>query len=475
MSIQLMKEFEPIFYPKSIAVVGASRNEAKSGTKYFKSLLETKFKGEVYPVNGGAESILGHKAYPSLSAIPGPVDYVIVAIPKRYLPELLDDIEKKGVKAVQFFTAGFRESGEQQGIEMEADLVKRARSAGFHVIGPNCIGVYNPSINMPYGMSPRLGEPGSVGFISQSGGVAGKIVKAGYIRGINFSKLVSFGNGSELDSVDYLEYFKEDPETEIIGAYLEGVTDGRKLIKLFKEISPVKPVVLWKGGRTEAGASAAQSHTGSMAASHAVWTALARQLGIVMVEDLEEMADALLTIQHVRKPLGQKLSIISGIAGGGGGDSVAATDGSSALGLEVIPFSGETRRQLKQILPSAGSILRNPLDVGSIGANLPVWENVLELVSADKNVDLIIIQQAIDDLFVNLGKENLEALNDVFIRFAQHQKTPLLMVSPPPFIVEARAEIEQKLRRARIPIFSSLKNAANAIVNVNQYYRVHPR
>ena len=475
MDEQRLKEFEYVFHPRSIAVVGASRNEAKFGTGYLRGLITANFKGEVYAVHPDGGKILGVDAYPNLQAIPGPVDYVIVSIPAKYLVPLLEDCTAKGVKAVQMFTAGFKEAGTEEGRKLEKEIARMAKQGGFHIIGPNCIGVYNPAINMPYGMAGMIGEVGSVAIISQSGGVGGKVVKAGFLRGIGFSKVVSFGNGCDLDSVDYLEYFGQDSQTEIIGAYLEGVSDGRRLFQLLQKISPTKPIVIWKGGITTEGAEAAHSHTGSMAASDAVWNGLAKQLGIIKVGDADELSDALLTLQHLRRAPGHRVCILSGIMGGGGGDSVSATDTCSTLGLDILPFSEETKSQLAAILPAAGSILRNPLDMGSVGANLDILEKTLTIAAADDHVDLIIVQDPIDDLISFLGKQWVESINDVFIRLKETQSKPILAISPVGMPLADQWQIEQKLLRAGIPVFPTLERAAKAIVNVNQYFRVHAR
>jgi acyl-CoA synthetase (NDP forming) len=464
---QKLKELEPIFYPKSIAVVGASRNEAKFGTGYLRGLLSAGFKGKVYAVNPSGGKILGLEAYPSLQSIHEPVDYVIVSIPAHSILSLLGDCDAKEVKVVQMFTAGFKESGTEVGCRLEEEITKRARVGGFHIIGPNCIGVYNPEINMPYGMMSFTGEVGSIAFISQSGGVAGRVVKEGFLRGIRFSKVVSFGNGCDLSSEDYLEYLALDPKTEIIGTYLEGVRDGKRLFKLLEETSTHKPIVIWKGGKTKAGAEAAASHTGSLATSDMIWTALSKQLGIIKVEDVEELTDTLLALQHLRESPGRNVALISGIMGGGGGDSVSATDTCSILGLEVPPFSEGTRSQLKAILPPAGSILRNPLDLGSIGADLGILERTLAIVAADPNIDFVLIQEHIDDLVAFLGKGIVQAMNEVFIRFKKAQPKPVVIVSTTGIPLVEQQEIERKFSEAQIPVYPTLERAARALVNMS--------
>jgi len=466
-----LRQFEPIFYPKSIAVVGASRNPLKFGARYLDALINVGFKGKLYPVNPSCDEVCGLKAYTNLRDIPGPVEYVMVCIPAQYVLDLLGDCAAKGVKVVQFFTAGFSETREEEGRRFEREMVKKAREGGFRIIGPNCIGVYSPANLMPYGPMPILGKVGTVAFISQSGGHAGRIIEIGMTRGIHFSKVVSFGNGCDLDSVEYLEYFAIDPDTKIIGAYLEGMRDGRRFFQLAKEVSRTKPMIIWKGGKTEAGAEAAASHTGSLAIPDTIWTAVLKQAGVIKVDSIEELADTLLTFQHFSPFLGDNIAIVAGLAGGGGGESVSSTDACTSVGLNVPPFTEETRNKLKAILPPAGSILRNPLDMGGVGGILEILEKTMEIVVADPRINLVIVNEHLDQLIMSLPKERLEAMNDVFIRFRRIK--PLVIVSLPGLAGAERTAVERKLSDAQVTVYPSLDRAAKAIANMNWYFRFH--
>lgn len=472
MNQEILRQFEPVFFPRSIAVVGASPNPLKFGNRYLEALISTGFKGRLYPVHPSDGEISGLKAYPSVRDIPAPVDYVIVSIPAQHVLGVLDDCATNGVKVVQFFTAGFSETGEEEGRRLEMEMVRKARDSGFRIIGPNCIGVYSPRNLMPYGPMPLLGTVGTVGFISQSGGHAGRIIDIGMRRGIYFSKAVSFGNGFDLDSVDYLDYLAVDPDTKIIGAYLEGMRQGRRFFQLGREVSKTKPMIIWKGGKTEAGAEAAASHTASLAIPDAIWSAVLKQAGIVRVDSLEELADTLLTFQHFPPFLGQNVAIVAGLAGGGGGESVSATDACASVGLNVPPFTDETRSKLKAILPPAGSILRNPLDMGGVGGVLEILEKTMEIVVADPGIDLVIVNENMDELVAWVSKETLNAMNDIFIRFRGIK--PLVIVAPPSGLPSAdRVALEKKLSDAQVTVYPSLDRAAKAIANMNWYVRFH--
>ncbi|MFW6125632.1 MAG: CoA-binding protein [Chloroflexota bacterium] len=452
-------------------MVGASPNPLKFGNRYFEALATVGFKGDLYPVNSGAAEVAGFKGYSRLRDIPGPVEYVIVCVPAQQVLGVLDDCAAKGVKVVQFFTAGFSETGEEEGRRLEREMVRRARRGGFRIIGPNCIGVYSPANLMPYGPMASLGEAGSVGFISQSGGHAGRILGIGMRRWIGFSKIVSFGNGCDLDSVDYLEYLAIDPDTSIIGAYLEGMRQGRRFLELAKSLSKDKPMVVWKGGKTAPGAEAAASHTGSLAIAGAIWDAVMKQTGVIGVDSLDELADTMLTFQHYRPFLAQNVAIVAGLAGGGGGESVSSTDACASAGLNVPLFSEATRQGLKAILPPAGCILRNPLDMGGSGGMLDVLERTMELVISEPTVDAVIINEHVEHLMAQIPEETLRAMNEVFIRY--RKRKPLVVVSSPGFGGPEPVALEKQLADGAVPVYPSLEGAAKAIANMNRYCRFH--
>ena len=468
-----LKELEPVFYPKSIAVVGASAGSIKAGSLWVHTLVSAGFPGPVYPVGSRGGRIRELEIFPNLRVIPGEVDYVIVAIPRQSVLELLDDCAVKSVKAVQFFTAGFSEMDVQQGYNLEQQMLEKARQGGVRIIGPNCIGVYCPEWRIPFLMG-RLGESGSVGFVSQSGGVAGKLATTGIARRINYSKGISFGNGIDLDASDFLQYLAADPKTDVIGAYLEGTRDGIRLFNTIKEVAPVKPLVVWKGGRTEAGAQAAMSHTGSLASSGAIWSAMLRQAGAIEVHSLEELTDTLLIFQQVRHWQGANAAIIGGLADGGGGISVSAGDACTENGLNVPPLSSKTRRELRKLLGEVGSILRNPVDVSqSQFRGLPTLFQAIDLVTRDAAIDVVLIQEDIDILLPIYSQKGLEEINEFFVELGSRQNKPIIVVLPPGSAEPERLQLEQKLLAASIPVFCSVERAARAIFNTNMYLCRH--
>lgn len=463
---QKLTELEPAFYPRSIAVVGASGNREKPSNRFLQALLDAKFKGEVYAVNPNHSEVLGVKTYPTLSSIPQRIDYVICCIPSKSILAFLEDCTAAGVKIVQMFTAGFSESETPEGIELETEIVRQAHKGGFRIIGPNCIGVHNTEINMPYGISGLIGKSGTIAFLSQSGGVADTLLKSGFRRGIHFSKMVSFGNGCDLDCLDFLEYFTLDPCTRIIGIYLEGIKEGQRLFRLLRSVASHKPVVLWRGGRTKVGSEAAHSHTAALTSCYEVWSALSNQTGIIRVESGEEMADVLLALQYLKGFTGHNVAYISGLWDGGGGDAVSSADMLTSMGLELPRFSPWTEKHLRALLPPAGSIFRNPLDMGSSGYRPDILFHTLEIVDADPLIDLIMIQMHIDDLLTDLGSGSTAAIISTVIRFSKGQHKPVIIISTPGVPQYERWTLEGKLADVGIPVYASTERAACSIASV---------
>jgi len=469
---ELLQEFEPIFYPKSIAVVGVSQSMFKVGSFWLKAIIDAGFEGNVYPVNPRGGEFLGLKVYPSIREIPGIVDYVIVSIPREAVPNLLDDCANK-VRAVHFFTAGFSEAGDTAGHKLEEELVRKAREGGFRIIGPNCIGTYCPESKVPYGPRGKIGKVGSLGFISQSGGIGEKLVELGVARGIDYSKGISFGNGIDLDSADFMEYMAVDQKISAIGSYLEGTRNGQRLFTAMKEVAKVKPLIVWKAGRTEVGAAAAMSHTGSLASSAAIWSAALKQCGAIEVHGVEELADTLLIFQQLGRWEGgdNGIAVVGGLADGGGGISVSASDACAELGLHIPPLATETRQKLTSLLGQVGSILRNPVDVSQSGSNPSIIRDVLGIILDDPSIELIIIQEDAGILLKYLPWEVAQAINAVFVDFRTKQDKPVIVVSPPGATEPQRLELEQALAQASIPVFPTMERAAKAIMNLSKYSR----
>jgi acyl-CoA synthetase (NDP forming) len=472
---ELLEKYRPLFYPESIAIIGASHNPQKRSNLWMKRLIECGFKGKLYPVGAGNEPIYGRKVYNRVDKIPSTIDYANVFISRESLPAFIEGLPAGKIRFISFFTAGFSESGDNRGIELEQFLLDQTSLKDFHIIGPNCIGIYNPGINIPYGPAGIIGKSGHVSFISQSGSVGAKLAETGIAQDIGYSKGISYGNGIDLDSVDYLEYLAADPETEVIGAYIEGTRKGHLFLKVMRETTTIKPVVVWKGGRTEAGASAAMSHTGSIASPAANWSAALKQTGAIEVNSVEELTDTLFIFQQLKRWNGKGIALVGGFVDGGGGICVSATDTFADHGLNIPRFNSDTEKQLGALLGQVVNILRNPVDLSAQGSNIPLLKKALKAILNDPAVDMLVAQQDMGILMLTLSPETIEAINDTLISLRNEQPKPVVAILPHGLHEMQRRKIEHRLARHGIPVFYSLERAAKAIRNINIYSLSHKK
>jgi len=379
-----LKNLDRAFNPRSIAFVGATEALNKWGFLILNNLLTGGYEGKVYPVNPGRETVLGLKAYPRVADIPDDVDLAIFTVPSGQVLEALQDCAARGVKAGLVITAGFRELG-REGAAMEAEMVKKAREAGMLLIGPNCQGICCPASNL-YPWMPILFHPprGSVGFVSQSGNILNMLIGHVVTSGLGVSKAVSSGNEADLRTVDYLSYLAEDPETEVIAAYMEGVHDGREFLRRAREVTRRKPVVVLKGGRTSSGISAARSHTGAMAVSETLFEAACRQAGVMITRSIEECAVTAASFVSRPLPRGRRIGIVTG----GGGLGVIASDFCTEIGLEVASLSPAVLSELERLLPDWW-VPGNPVDLVA-GLDFTVIKPVLETLMTCGEVDAVL-------------------------------------------------------------------------------------
>jgi len=385
MNNDIREQLEPVFYPRSIALVGISNTAVNVAYMFLQSLLDSGFP-RIYPVNPRGGEMMGLKVYPSISAIPEEVDLAICTIPRDSVPALVRECAESRTKAIVLYAAGFSEIGEE-GKRFEEEIVGIARAGGTRIIGPNCVGPYNPSARLvPQFILPKVS--GSVGVISHSGFLFYYLLMLVADAGLLPSKGVSCGSDSDLTCVDFLEYLGQDPDTKVIVAYLEGIRDGERLLRSAREISRAKPVVVLKGGHTDAGIRASASHTGTLAVSTRVWKTLCNQTGIVSVDSFEQMMDAMLALHHLPRPKGRRVGIITTP----GGLAVTSTDACSQFGLEIPPLLPETRRELGGVVEHMGTSVNNPVDLGLIGALAPekYVKEAIRIVAKDPNVDMII-------------------------------------------------------------------------------------
>ncbi len=366
-----------IFHPRSVAVVGISADLPKIWIRrlYLDSLIQSGYPGQIYLVNPKGGEMAGLPIYRSLNEIPGPVDHVVISIPARYTPEIMEECRRIGAKVVHVFASGYAETGEPERIQLQDRLVAIARQGNIRVIGPNCLGIYYPKGKI--GLIPDFPmDPGPIGFLCQSGGNVAYMVRHAVARGLRFSKIVSYGNACDINECDLLDYFAADRETKVIAAYIEGAKDGRRLKEALAKAASAKPTVVLKGGYTAGGSRAAASHTGSLAGADAVWDGLLAQVGAIRTYSIEEMVDILVALLRVRPPRGFNTCAV----GNGGGASVMATDELERAGLRLAPIPGEIREGLKDFIDLANSMLRNPIDISPL-ATVVGFEYLMDLGS----------------------------------------------------------------------------------------------
>jgi acyl-CoA synthetase (NDP forming) len=464
-------KLDRVFNPRSVAVVGD-----KQALAYMWLRSLSSFKGDVYSVQidprefpGIAE--LGVKNYLSLMDIPGPVDYVIAAVPRTVAPTIVKDCIKKQVGGVCFFTSGFAETDTEEGIKLQQEITELARQADLLLIGPNCVGIYNPKIGLRHNPIQAYGEGGTVGFISQSGTHATLFTIAGERHGIKFSKSVSYGNAAILDSTDYLDYLKEDEETEIIGMYIEAVKDGRRFFRCLRETAEKKPVLIWRGGESEEGARAAASHTGALAQSSTVWQALIKQCGAIRVENLDEMIDTVKALLYIKPGIGARVGLIAM----SGGQSVAITDTFARAGLTVPPLTRSSYERLATFFNIVGGSYRNPFDVSSsflMSENaISNMANMLDVMEHDPNIDAIVLELFTIISPFSRNKEKPDPLLDTIVEFKDRSKKPFLAIVTTAHSEALASEIRERLMSKGIPSFPSFERGAKTLKRFVDYHR----
>ncbi|MHA2142755.1 MAG: acetate--CoA ligase family protein [Candidatus Thorarchaeota archaeon] len=373
-------EIDPFFNPSRVALVGASSDYRKLGNSILMNLLTSEI--DVYPVTRSREQVLGVKAYQSLENLPKPVDLVIVAVAAEYCPGLMSQIRGAGAKAAVVISGGFSETG-NQGAQLEDKLVSAARDAGVRIIGPNCVGVSNTELfNGTFTMMP---ERGNISLISQSGALGGMLIYTTRAKRIGLSKFASIGNSADISFVEILDYFTEDPKSTVIMAYVEGVNDGRAFFESLARAARHKPVVVLKGGRSEAGGRATQFHTGSLAGSTAIFDGMVRQAGCVTAPSLDTFLEVAKLFDYQPLPRGRNIGIISNTGGAG----VLATDAAAEFGLITPNLVQDTCQELRQVLSPMASV-NNPVDVVASGGRRE-YRFATELMLRDPNLDMLLV------------------------------------------------------------------------------------
>ncbi len=372
--------------PRSVAVIGAGRQRGTIGHEVFRNLIAGGFQGPVYPVNPKASSVASVRAHPSVLDIPDDVDLAVICVPAPLVLPAVDECVAKKVRGLVVITAGFAEMG-GDGVAEERRIVEHARRGGMRLIGPNCMGVVNtaPEVSLNATFAPVPPTPGRVGFSSQSGALGIAILEKASALGLGVSTFVSMGNKADVSGNDLLQYWEDDPGTDVILLYLESFGNPRKFSRVARRVSRRKPIVAVKSGRTAAGTRAASSHTAAMASPDVAVDALFKQTGVIRVDGLEQLFDVAQMLAHQPLPQGRRVAIV----GNAGGPGILAADACEGLGLQVQRLSEATQRRLRELVPATAAV-QNPVDLLA-SASAAEYEQALRTVVADPDVDAVIV------------------------------------------------------------------------------------
>ncbi len=443
-----------ILKPNSIAIVGASRRIGAVGNLIVRNILDSGFKGSVYPVNPNADEIYGLKCYPSIIDIRDNVDLAVVAVRSNVVPMVAEEAGKKGVKGLVVISAGFREIGEE-GTKLEKELLSICRKYNMRMVGPNCLGVINTSVPMNVTFAYSKPLPGKIALLSQSGALCSAILDWAPKEGLGFSVVVSLGNSADLDIIDFIDALRDDDNTKVIACYIEGVSDGARFIEAARETSRKKPIIVLKAGLTSMGVRAVSSHTGSIAGSAVAYSIAFKKAGVIHVESIEELFNNSRAFAFQPIPNGRNVAILTNA----GGPGIVATDFCEKFGLMLAWLSYETIDGLRAFLPEQASII-NPVDV--LGdATAERYEQALRLLLKDQGVDaavVILTPQAVTE-----PTETAKAL--VKVR-NEHPDKPILAV----FMGgDSLGEAINILKSNYIPVYEFPEDAIKTFKNMVDY------
>lgn len=475
-----------IFHPESMAIIGASDSPAKFGGIFMATNLGYGFKGKLYPVNPKGGEIQGHKSYASVEDIPGPVDLAVITVPSQYVLETVRSCARKGVLGAQILTAGFREAG-PLGVILEKEVVRVAKEGNVRLIGPNCFGLHSPKAGLT--LMPGLDfskTPGKVGVISQSGGGACDLAYMSLGMNTHFSVMISMGNACDINAAEMLEYFADDDDTEIVGAYIEGVTDGRDFFKSLKACAQKKPVVILKGGLSEQGPRGTLGHTGSMAGTKEAWEAAIKSAGAIPARNMRDLNECLAAFSCLAGFTGGGAAIMAG----GGLRCVDGLDAASAYNFRVPEVDADTESRIQAYLPPAGGKGGNPADLARPSIEPEVINPVMDILAEKEDINFLVLYQMLFYAINGLRNrekqtgqklprlEGTQEIIDHALKLRETTGKPLAVILPP--IASSPKHIEMELGRMEarslytangIPCFDTGLQAFSVLRRVADYYK----
>lgn len=450
----LKEQLDKIMKPKSIAVIGASTKPKTIGSEMMQRLRDYKFQGEIYPINPKADSIEGFKAYASVLDVPGEIDFAVLIIPKQFVLDTLAQCNEKGIKGICIISAGFKETG-KEGAELELELAAKLKEYGMRCVGPNCLGLINTNDNVRLDatFAEALPEKGDIAFVSQSGALGGGILNILKDLNIGFSQFVSVGNQADINGETMMEYWENDDDVKQILLYMESISNPSNFRKLATRISKKKPIVALKAGRSAAGASAASSHTGSLAGADKAADALLKQSGVIREFGLKNLFDTAKVFSNCSIPKGNRVAIITN----SGGPGIMATDSICESGLEMAQITDKTRNELLSFLPAAASV-KNPIDMIA-SAGIDHYKRTLETVIADENVDMIMV------IYLPfMGLTDIEVANAIMEIKKAHPEKPVIGA----FMTKSDFFSKLADMEVNMPFFMYAEEAAEGFLRLDQ-------
>ncbi|MEE9936287.1 MAG: CoA-binding protein [Deltaproteobacteria bacterium] len=452
---------DALFYPKSVAVVGASGNLGGGKMPYFQIIRANGYTGKIYPVNPKGGEIDGCKVYPSIGDLPEPVDFAIVAAPVEQSVDIVRAAVRRGIKFIHFFTSGFGETGNRP---LEEELLREARKGELRIVGPNCIGIHSSESKVSFALSPGPLETGNVAFLGQSGGMTANFLGLAATRKIAINKVVSYGNQIDLRIEDYLDYLADDEQVKLIACYVEDIKDADAFLRTLKKTTARKPVILLKGGKTEAGSKAAASHTGAMAGNYTLWAAAVRQHGGLLVDDFDQLMHLVMMGAAEKTPRGRRV----GFLGAGGGISVLFSDLAVQAGLTLPDLGEAAQRKISEKIRGVNTSTINPVDLGAFGFDLNVMLHTMKAMDEDESIDVIVPYFSVEyimraELFLNV-KNSADTIGEM----ARQIGKPVIAVLAS--FVEDDLESERvriatfaALRKAGFPVYAKIQDAIYAV------------
>ena len=461
MGTKIFDQLRPLFSPRSIAIIGASRTPGKWGHDMVARPIRSSFRGSIYPINPKGGEIEGLQAYPNVLDVDDPIDMAVITIPAAMVPGAVKDCAKKGIKAIVLISAGFAETG-PEGQALQDEVVAIARSAGIRFMGPNGMGIWSSGVrlNCAFDFTPQTG---GISFISQSGTMGGYLLATANDKGYGFNAFLSVGNQADLEMADYIEYLGDDERTKVIVLYIEGLKDGKRFLKSARAVTTKKPIIVFKAGRTEDGSRAALSHTASLAGSDEIFDAACRQAGIIRTRDVIHAFDIAEALSKQPLPKGNRVGIVSG----GGGECVCSTDACNGYGLQVPELNEKAVDTLSAYLLPHAPKPKNPIDLAADPRHMTV-ASISEFVAKQPEIDAIIVRAPTWGIEPSNVKEALNAA-EIISRIPEQYGKPVIATA----LRRERSGVVYELMRERnIPTYEFPEEAARAIYGLYAYSKI---